>query len=101
MLVRSTGSHRVAFYQLNSEHCTCEAQSEFREVGNVEVYGVKSESLVTVLWVRDSTGFSSIGHGGLVNTHPASDNPPYPELGPNAVYRFSNSTGFALANAVD
>jgi len=67
----------------------------------VEVYGVKSESLVTVLWVRDSTGFTSIGHGGIVETGNSGDPRPYPYMGPDAIYRFTNSTGFVIANTVD
>lgn len=63
LLVNGT-RERVTIYQLNGEHSTTTAYSEFANVSGVEVFGSKSEMEGAVIFVRDSHGFSSYGHGG-------------------------------------
>jgi hypothetical protein len=98
MLVADTGPIPVRFYQLNSEHCTCEAESTFRNVGAVEVFGSKSEFSPTVIKLVNSTGFISYGHGGLANAGTPSAPPQWPDEGPPALYRAVGSTGFTFIN---
>jgi len=93
ILVRGT-REPLAFYMLNPEHSAANHMVEFVDVRNVNVYGLKSETLgaggpraITPILIRGSSCFRFFGHGG--NASPPEGQP---------LYRIKNCTDFVLAN---
>ena len=52
---------RRAFYHLNPEHAQSDANVEIRDGGGVEIYGLKSEGLFNVLWLRNASDVQLYG----------------------------------------
>ena len=103
LLVRHT-RQRVVIYQLNGEHGHSTAYSEFRNTTGVEVFGSKSEQDGAAIFVRDSSNFSSYGHGGPARVNAESPLAPRncDNLSPcpwrPALYRIVNSSNVRLLN---
>jgi hypothetical protein len=64
LLITGTAAGRRAFYHLNPEHAQSDANVEIKNGGGVEIYGLKSEGLFAVLWLRNATDVSLYGFGG-------------------------------------
>jgi hypothetical protein len=84
----------LTFYMLNPEHSAADYMVEFRGVRNVNIYGVKAETLgargprdLTPVLIHDSSAFRVFGHGG--NASPPSGQP---------LYRIERCSDFLLAN---
>jgi hypothetical protein len=77
----------LAFYMLDPEHASSEAQVEFHDAQNVNVYSLKSEGIFTTLWMRNCRGVRIYGYGGVGAPRP---NRP--------LFRIENSDDFLLAN---
>ena len=106
-LVVNGTRNEVAFYELNGEHGSTSAYSEFVNTSGVRVYGCKSEGGTAILFVRASTNFASYAHSGL-----ASANAFYPVPAKNCdglspcpwgdtLYRIVNSTDVRLVNVME
>jgi hypothetical protein len=54
----------LRFYMLNPEHARCEAQVEFRDAKDIEVYSLKGEGNYPVLWLNRCEGVRLFGYGG-------------------------------------
>jgi hypothetical protein len=56
---------RTRFYGLNLEHCQSEACAEVANASWVDIYGIKTEGNLPVLWIRDgSSNVTVIGVSG-------------------------------------
>jgi hypothetical protein len=84
----------LAFYMLNPEHSAADHMIEFDDVRNLDVFGLKCETLgangpkdMTAVVIRNSSGFRILGHGG---------NATAPARAP--LYLLENCRGFVLAN---
>jgi hypothetical protein len=77
----------LAFYMLNPEHASSDAQIEFDGARHISVYSLKSEGIFTTLWIHDCRDVAIYGFGGIDS--PAPDWP---------LFRIERSTDFLLAN---
>ncbi|EDQ88325.1 uncharacterized protein MONBRDRAFT_9132 [Monosiga brevicollis MX1] len=88
-------------YQLNGEHGSYGAYTEFRDSQDVLVVGCKSEQAGAgpVIWVRNVSNFVSYGTGGLAEPPSYLDHYPigFPQL-PPALYRVSGPGHARFAN---
>jgi hypothetical protein len=97
-------SARTRFYGLNLEHCQSEACAEVRNASWVDVFVIKSEGNLPVLWVRgDAHNVSVLGlTGGFT---PFSSNYTYPpdfeQRLPSYVRVDSGARGVTLAAFID
>jgi len=92
------------FYQLNPEHAQSDANVEFRNATDINVYGLKCEGNYAVLWIRDSNRINVFGFGGNGAPYAAAEG--YPEGGGYANYtptliRVERTPNFRLVNIVD
>jgi hypothetical protein len=77
----------LAFYMLNPEHASSEAQVEFRDAQNVNVYSLKGEGMFTTVWMRKCRAVRIYGYGGV--GAPRRSRP---------MFRIETSEDFLLAN---
>jgi hypothetical protein len=87
LLVEGT-RESLSFYMLNPEHARSDAQVEFHDARNINVYSLKAEGMYTVLWINGCRGIRIYGYGGIAA--PAKQQWP--------VFRIDNSDDFLLAN---
>ena len=98
------GGGGVAFYMLNMEHAQAEANMEIRHSSNVDIFGLKVEGSLPVLWVADSRNITLFGMGGGADAFPSWDTSYYPSdvaKYPPSMIRMERTTGFKLANLFD
>ena len=49
---------------MNLEHAMSEANGEMQHAHNVDIYGLKKEGSVAILWIRDSEDINIFGEAG-------------------------------------
>ena len=90
---------RLAFYMLNMEHGQSEANMQISNSSHVDIYGLKVEGSLPVLWVSDSNDVRLFGMGGGADAFPnrsyyPADLAPYPP----SMIRMERSTNYKLIN---
>ena len=95
-------SDRTVFYMLNMEHAQAEANMQVANATNVDIFGLKVEGSLPVLWVSDSMNVTLFGMGGGADAFPdrsyyPSDLAPYPP----SMIRMERSSGYRLINLFD
>ena len=74
LIVNST--HEVRMYQVDTEHCRGDANTEIRNSSNVEIFGLKSEGNFVVVWLRDVENVTLYGYGGNAVAFPMTSKYP-------------------------
>jgi fibronectin type 3 domain-containing protein len=98
----------LMFYHLNLEHANSDANLEFQNSSNINVYGLKSEYNSNVLWIRgdDGTTRSSninvYGYGGNASAYPLNASYPtgFMQYMPS-LFRVENTSALRLVNLMD
>ena len=67
---RDEAEGRVAFYMLNMEHAQAEANMQISNSSHVNIFGLKVEGSLPVLWVSDSNDITLFGMGGGADAFP-------------------------------
>eukprot|EP00729_Bicosta_minor_P007761 gene7761-8976_t len=99
---RESNKGRVVFYMLNMEHAQAETNMEISNSSRVDIFGLKVEGSVPVLWVSDSDDIRLFGMGGGADAFP--DTSYYPaDMRPYApsMLRIERTTNFKLINLFD
>jgi len=94
----SNRGNRLAFYAMNLEHAMSEANGEMQHAHNVDIYGLKKEGSVAILWIRDSEDINIFGEAGGYNalqsvSQQPADFRPYQ----SAYYRIERTSPFKLS----
>jgi hypothetical protein len=72
LLVDAT-TQPLRFYHLQPQHARCDAMVEFRRARNIDVYSMKAEGDVTILWLNHCRNVRLFGYGG--NGSPSPGHP--------------------------
>lgn len=86
MLVDGT-TQPLRFYHLQPQHARCEAMVEFRNAKNIDVYSMKCEGDVTILWLNGCEKIRLFGFGGNGSPSPG-----------RALLRLDDCSDIVLAN---
>ena len=78
-------SDRTVFYMLNMEHAQAESNMHVANATNVDIFGLKVEGSLPVLWVSDSRNVTLFGMGGGADAFP--DRSYYPDSACSASLR--------------
>lgn len=54
----------LRFYHLQPQHSRCDAMIEMRDAQNVDIYSMKAEGDVTILWLNECRKVRLFGYGG-------------------------------------
>ena len=95
-------SDRTVFYMLNMEHAQAESNMHVANATNVDIFGLKVEGSLPVLWVSDSRNVTLFGMGGGADAFPdtsyyPSDLAPYPP----SMIRMERASNYKLINLFD
>jgi hypothetical protein len=108
MVVRDTAAFasadaRTRFYALNLEHAQSEANAEIANASFVDIYSLKSEGNIPILWVRgDAQNVSVLAFGGGISpfaynfTFPPDFTPALP-----SIFRIDEGAGAKFACLID
>jgi hypothetical protein len=77
----------LRFYHLQPQHARCDAMVEFRNARNIDVYSMKAEGDVTILWLNKCRDVRLFGYGGNAAPNPG-----------RAIFRLDECTKIQLAN---
>jgi hypothetical protein len=97
LLITGVVAERRAFYHLNPEHAQSDANIEIRDGGAVDIFGMKSEGLYVVMWLRNVTDVNLYGYGG--NACPGKSYPPGFVQQPT-LFRVDDSSDVSLVNLI-
>ena len=91
-----SGGGRTSFYSLNLEHAQSEANGEFRNASQVNVFGFKKEGSTVSLWIRDSSDINLYGspHGSYTALQNMSQYPADFDHYTPSLYRIERSNPF-------
>jgi len=86
LLVEGT-SRPLRFYHLQPQHARSEAMIEFRNARNIDVYSMKAEGDVTIVWLNRCRAVRLFGYGGNASPSPG-----------RAIFRLDNCSDIQLIN---
>lgn len=86
LLVEDT-SQPLRFYHLQPQHARSEAMVEFRNARNIDVYSMKAEGDVTIVWLNHCQAVRLFGYGGNASPSPG-----------RAIFRLDDCSEIQLAN---
>ena len=86
LLVEGT-SQPLRFYHLQPQHARSEAMVEFRNARNIDVYSMKAEGDVTIVWLNHCRAVRLFGYGGNASPSPG-----------RAILRLDDCSEIQLAN---
>jgi len=86
LLVEGT-SGPLRFYHLQPQHARSEAMVEFRNAENIDVYSMKAEGDVTIVWLNHCRAVRLFGYGGNASPSPG-----------RAIFRLDDCSDIQLAN---
>jgi hypothetical protein len=99
-----TPSSRLRFYSLNLEHAQSEANGEIANSSFVDVYSVKGEGNIPMLWLRkDTRNCSVLMFGGSSTSFPYNFSypPDFAQLSPSMFRVEAGARGVTLAALID
>eukprot|EP00039_Didymoeca_costata_P027201 m.17740 g.17740 ORF g.17740 m.17740 type:complete len:808 (-) comp6096_c0_seq2:45-2468(-) len=99
---KSADSPRLVFYTLNLEHAQSEANMQIDHSTGVDIFGLKIEGSLPIIWISDSEDVTLFGLGGGADAFPStsyypSDFTPYLP----SIFRVERSTRYKLLNLCD
>jgi hypothetical protein len=77
----------LRFYHLQPQHARSDAMVEFRNARNIDVYSMKAEGDVTIVWLNNCRDVRLFGYGG--NAAPSPGRP---------IFRLDRCSNVQLAN---
>jgi len=86
MLVEGTRGP-LRFYHLQPQHARSDAMIEFRNARNIDVYSMKAEGDVTIVWLNHCRAVRLFGYGGNASPSPG-----------RAIFRLDDCANIQLAN---
>ena len=100
----ATAGKRLRFYSLNLEHAQSETNGEVRNASHVDIYSIKGEGNIPLLWVRGgSRNVSVLGFGGNAIPFPFNftQPPDFAQLSASMFRVDDDAVGVTLAVLMD